>query len=99
MKNQVNVSNLLVLYLLWQKQKTRDDTSASRVVPFRDVFMEAMTFSFSDELEELRTLEQFDASSIKLLVDSLEQGVTMFPSDEDQTIFRQWVAGQKNRPD
>jgi len=88
-----------------KKQKTQESTTEqteaedkkpdSNNKEFRDRFMEAITFTFSEELEKLRNDENFDAKTISLLIDALESGKDTFTTEEEKQIHDEWVTQYK----
>ncbi|PVU87800.1 hypothetical protein BB561_006169 [Smittium simulii] len=49
---------------------------------FKAMYMDALTASFGNELNQLRHMDQFDGSKLELLVTSLQAGVNVFePTD------------------
>jgi len=71
--------------------------SSKNPVEFRKFFMEAMTLSFSDELDKLRETEQFDGKSVHLLVDAMERGVDFFSDEIGKNLLVEWLQGITNK--
>lgn len=62
---------------------------------FKAAFMQVVTSSFGEELEQLRNETEMDTATVALLVDALHAGVDIFSNDTDHEAHCKWLSETK----
>lgn len=77
-----------------------DQGSASTQLDFQSYYLKRSTQEMGEDLEQVRTADDFKVDSVQFLVQALQQGSTQFNSEEQTRILsaipaasNQWLTG------
>ncbi|KAH9904572.1 ribosome-assembly protein 3-domain-containing protein [Xylariomycetidae sp. FL2044] len=83
-----NFSNLLdqgTFNFGGKMSKSKDDNTASQ--EFTSYYLQQSTKEFAEDLDKIRSADDFKADALPMLVKSLQQGTSMFsPSDQRRIV-------------
>ncbi|KAK1777649.1 ribosome-assembly protein 3-domain-containing protein [Copromyces sp. CBS 386.78] len=72
------------------KQKTHQEVSSE----FTSYYLQRATKEFAEDLDKVRTADDFKNDAIHLLVNALQQGTALFSPDEQRRIVETAAEGK-----
>ena len=76
-----------------QKQPRKTDKEVES--EFTSYYLQRATQEFSEDLDKMRTADDFKADAIQVLVEALQQGTAMFSPEEQRRVVETKLSSSK----